>query len=57
MNGSPSTIRRHVHGALASGDLRLEELDELVLQMSAYGGLLVGERLSEAVQEARDRSV
>jgi 4-carboxymuconolactone decarboxylase len=53
MNGSPATIRRHLGGALASGDLGIAELDELVLQMSAYGGLLVGERLAEAVEEAR----
>ena len=52
MHGGGATMLRHVEGALASGDLSAEELDEVVLQTSAYGGLLVGERLDEAVQVA-----
>jgi 4-carboxymuconolactone decarboxylase len=52
INGSPATIRRHVDGALGSGDLSAEEIEEAVLQTSAYGGLLVGERLDEALRAA-----
>jgi alkylhydroperoxidase/carboxymuconolactone decarboxylase family protein YurZ len=55
MNGSPATIRRHVEGALASDDLTVDQLDEVVLQTAAYGGLLVGERLDEAVRDVQDQ--
>ncbi|HEY6531597.1 MAG TPA: carboxymuconolactone decarboxylase family protein [Acidimicrobiales bacterium] len=54
LNGGPATISRHVAGALTSGDLSTEELEEVVLQTSAYGGLLVGERLDDALRAATE---
>jgi 4-carboxymuconolactone decarboxylase len=52
IHGGAATVLRHVEGALASGDLSAAELDEVVVQTSAYGGLLVGERLDDAVRAA-----
>jgi 4-carboxymuconolactone decarboxylase len=52
LDDSPTPLKSHVTSALHSGDLTKEEMDELVLQFSAYYGFAKGEALGEAVEIA-----
>jgi 4-carboxymuconolactone decarboxylase len=45
-------IQSHVGSALRSGDISRQEMDEIVLQFSAYCGFAKGEVLDRAVSEA-----
>jgi 4-carboxymuconolactone decarboxylase len=51
IDDSPTPLTTHVSTALHSGDITKEEMDEIVLQFSAYYGFAKGEALS-AVAEA-----
>jgi 4-carboxymuconolactone decarboxylase len=53
LDDSPTPLRTHVRSALLSGDITEEEMDEIVLQFSAYYGFAKGEALHEAVELAR----
>jgi 4-carboxymuconolactone decarboxylase len=52
LNDSPIPLRTHVTSALHSGDLAIEEMDEIVLHFSAYYGFAKGQALGEAVEAA-----
>ena len=52
LDDSPTPLRAHVTSALHSGDLTKEEMDEIVLQFSAYYGFAKGQALSETAEEA-----
>ncbi len=52
IDDSPIPLSTHVTTALHSGDLTKEEMDEIVLQFSAYYGFAKGEALSEVAQAA-----
>lgn len=45
VDDSPMPIWAHVFGALKSGDLSKEDMDELILQFAAYSGFAKAERL------------
>ncbi len=45
-------MRSHVGAALHSGDITKVEMDEIVVQFSAYYGFAKGEALSEIVETA-----
>ncbi|MGP0031280.1 MAG: carboxymuconolactone decarboxylase family protein [Acidimicrobiales bacterium] len=53
IDDSPIPLQTHVAAALHSGDLTEDEMDEIVLQFSAYYGFAKG----EAFQDAADRAV
>jgi 4-carboxymuconolactone decarboxylase len=46
---SPMPLKTHVTSALQSGDISPREMDEIVLQFSAYYGFAKGEALSDTV--------
>ena len=48
IDDSPTPLKTHVAAALHSGDLTKEEMDEIVLQFSAYYGFAKGEAFQEA---------
>jgi 4-carboxymuconolactone decarboxylase len=50
LDDSPIPLNTHVSSALHSGDITKEEMDEIVLQFSAYYGFAKGEALSDAVE-------
>jgi 4-carboxymuconolactone decarboxylase len=52
IDDSPTPLRSHVTSALLSGDLTKEEMDEIVLQFSAYYGFAKGQALSETAERA-----
>lgn len=52
LDDSPVPLRTHVRSALLSGDITRQEMDEIVLQFSAYYGFAKGEALHEAVELA-----
>lgn len=52
LDDSPMPLRTHVTTALHSGDITKEEMDEIVLQFSAYYGFAKGEALSDMVEDA-----
>jgi len=52
LDDSPMPLRTHVSSALHSGDLTKDEMDEIVLQFSAYYGFAKGEALSDAAEAA-----
>lgn len=45
-------LRTHVGSALHSGDITKKEMDEIVLQFSAYYGFAKGEALEQSVEAA-----
>ncbi len=45
-------MQSHVGAALHSGDITKPEMDEIVIQFSAYYGFAKGEALSEVVEKA-----
>jgi 4-carboxymuconolactone decarboxylase len=45
---SPIPLRAHVGAALESGDISRAEMDEVVLQFSAYYGFAKGEALRDS---------
>ncbi|XVQ15817.1 carboxymuconolactone decarboxylase family protein [Spirillospora sp. CA-255316] len=58
IDDSPMPLQSHVGAALNSGDISKEEMDEIVLQFSAYYGFAKGEALgstADAIWAARDR--
>ncbi|MBA4022591.1 MAG: carboxymuconolactone decarboxylase [Gordonia sp.] len=48
-------LKSHTGSALESGDITKPEMDEVVLQLSAYSGFAKGEALHMAAEEAWDR--
>ena len=52
VDDSPTPLRTHVAAAVHSGDITKEEMDEIVLQFSAYYGFPKGEALSDAADAA-----
>lgn len=52
IDDSPIPLNTHVSTALHSGDLTKEEMDELVLQFSAYYGFAKGDALSDVAEAA-----
>jgi 4-carboxymuconolactone decarboxylase len=52
LSDAPVPIMSHVTSALHSGDVTKEEMDEVVLQFSAYYGFAKGESLEDAVETA-----
>jgi 4-carboxymuconolactone decarboxylase len=52
INDAPMPIATHVGSALRSGDLTSAEMDEIVLQLSAYYGFAKGEALADAAAAA-----
>ncbi len=52
VDDSPMPLTAHVTSALHSGDLTKEEMDEIVLQFSAYYGFAKGQALSETAERA-----
>ena len=52
LDDAPIPLKTHVRSAILSGDIAKEEMDEIVLQFSAYYGFAKGEALSGAVEEA-----
>ncbi len=57
IDDSPVPLNTHVSTALHSGDLTKEEMDEIILQFSAYYGFAKGEALSDAAEAAWERRV
>jgi 4-carboxymuconolactone decarboxylase len=49
---SPNPLKTHVAAAVHSGDITREEMDEIVLQFSAYYGFPKGEALRDAADAA-----
>lgn len=54
VSDAATPITSHVGSALSSGDLTWEEVQELVLQVSAYYGFAKGQALHEAAQRWQD---
>lgn len=52
IDDSPMPLRTHVGSALHSGDITKKEMDEIVLQFSAYYGFAKGEALEQSVEAA-----
>ncbi|MEH0580577.1 carboxymuconolactone decarboxylase family protein [Streptomyces sp. B21-108] len=52
LDDSPVPLRSHVTASLHSGDVTKEEMDEIVLQFSAYYGFAKGEALADTVEAA-----
>jgi 4-carboxymuconolactone decarboxylase len=52
VDDSPTPLRTHVAAAVHSGDINKEEMDEIVLQFSAYYGFPKGEALRDAADAA-----
>ena len=52
LDDSPMPLKSHVTSALHSGDISKEEMDEIVLQFSAYYGFAKGEALSDTANTA-----
>ncbi|OHV30186.1 MULTISPECIES: carboxymuconolactone decarboxylase family protein [Pseudofrankia] len=52
IDDSPTPLATHVGSALRSGDLTKAEMDEIVLQFSAYYGFAKGEALGDAATAA-----
>ena len=52
VDDSPMPLWSHVTAALHSGDITKEEMDEIVLQFSAYYGFAKGEALSDMAEKA-----
>jgi 4-carboxymuconolactone decarboxylase len=52
IDDSPMPIMAHVTAALHSGDITKDEMDEIVLQFSAYYGFAKGQALSEMAESA-----
>ena len=52
IDDSPLPLFSHVTSALHSGDLTKEEMDEIVLQFSAYYGFAKGEALRDTAENA-----
>ena len=50
--GRPEPMQYHLRGALRSGDLDAEALEELVVQIAFYGGWPMSSTLYQQVQEA-----
>ncbi|GAA5056923.1 4-carboxymuconolactone decarboxylase [Thermocatellispora tengchongensis] len=53
---APIPLNSHVTSALHSGDISKQEMDELVLHLSAYSGFAKGEALRGAVEDAWARA-
>jgi 4-carboxymuconolactone decarboxylase len=51
-NDAITPMRNHVGSALHSGDITKAEMDEIVIQFSAYYGFAKGEALNEVVETA-----
>jgi 4-carboxymuconolactone decarboxylase len=51
LSGAMIPIHSHVGSALGSGDVSRKEMDEIVLQFSAYCGFAMGEALHQVVAE------
>ena len=52
LDDAPMPLRTHVTAALHSGDVTKDEMDELVLQFSAYYGFAKGQALADVAEEA-----
>ncbi|TMK60206.1 MAG: carboxymuconolactone decarboxylase [Actinobacteria bacterium] len=52
VDDSPTPLKTHVAAAIHSGDLTKEEMDEIVLQFSAYYGFAKGEAFQVAADDA-----
>jgi 4-carboxymuconolactone decarboxylase len=52
VDDAPIPIKSHVGSALGSGDITKPEMDELILQFSAYSGFAKGNALWVAAEEA-----
>jgi 4-carboxymuconolactone decarboxylase len=52
IDDSPTPLKTHVAAALHSRDISKEEMDEIVLQFSAYYGFAKGEAFQEAAEAA-----
>ncbi|MCK9930734.1 carboxymuconolactone decarboxylase family protein [Frankia sp. Mgl5] len=50
---SPTPLKTHVGAALRSGDITAQEMDEIVLQFSAYYGFAKGEALGDAAKSTQ----
>lgn len=55
VNDAVTPLQSHVGSALESGDITKSEMDEVVLQLSAYSGFAKGEALQTTADEAWDR--
>ncbi|WP_036495063.1 carboxymuconolactone decarboxylase family protein [Nocardia sp. BMG111209] len=56
LDDSPMPLRAHVTSAVESGDVTPVELDEIVLQFSAYYGFAKGQALQDAADLARAKA-
>jgi 4-carboxymuconolactone decarboxylase len=52
IDDSPTPLKTHVAAAVHSGDIARDEMDEIVLQLSAYSGFAKGEALRDAADSA-----
>ena len=52
IDDSPTPLKTHVAAALHSRDITKEEMDEIVLQFSAYYGFAKGEAFQDAAEAA-----
>jgi 4-carboxymuconolactone decarboxylase len=52
VDDSPTPLRTHVAAAIHSGDVTRDEMDEIILQFSAYYGFPKGEALRDAADAA-----
>jgi 4-carboxymuconolactone decarboxylase len=52
IDDSPTPLKTHVGAALHSRDITKEEMDEIVLQFSAYYGFAKGEAFQDAAEAA-----
>jgi 4-carboxymuconolactone decarboxylase len=52
VDDSPTPLKTHVAAAIHSGDVPKEDMDEIVLQFSAYYGFAKGEAFQEAADAA-----
>jgi 4-carboxymuconolactone decarboxylase len=55
VDDSPTPLKTHVAAAIHSGDVPKEDMDEIVLQFSAYYGFAKGEAFQEAADLAQSK--
>jgi 4-carboxymuconolactone decarboxylase len=52
VSGYEAGAAHHIHGGLASGDLTIEDVDELAIHLAFYAGWPVGSRLHMLARQA-----
>jgi 4-carboxymuconolactone decarboxylase len=55
LDDTVTPIRSHVYSALKTGDIRFDEMREMVLQFAAYSGWPKASFMQQVVDESHDR--